>query len=337
MHRSLQVDTQASSTGPGAPVETTSRDSTSTPQRRAFTLAELIAAFMASYTGPDRGIGTRLAYWSATFGGRNAAEITPDDVADALAELALSRGRTFLGRDEKGERRFKDRRHAARAPATVNRYLTSLGSVYRWARRRRLLPRGFVSPARGIDRAPVNNGRVRYLDAAERERLLAVCRVSAWSRLYLLVLMAITTGARSGDLLALRWRDLDLERRQAYVRTSKNGEPRILVLVAPVLAEIERIRSRRSDDPVFASDKRPGRAMRTERAFREAVAAARIEDFRFHDLRHTCASYLAQQGASLLEIADVLGHRQMQMVRRYAHLSVESKARLVERVFEDVR
>jgi integrase len=178
---------------------------------------------------------------------------------------------------------------------------------------------------------------VRYLDESERARLLAVCRTAPWSRLYLLVLMAITTGARRGELLALTWRDLDLERRQAYVRTSKNGEARVLVLVAPLLAEIERIRSRRPEDFVFASDKRPGRAMRIERAFREACSAAHIEDFRFHDLRHTAASYLAQAGASLLEIADTLGHRQLQMVRRYAHLSVASKTALADRVFGDVK
>jgi integrase len=123
----------------------------------------------------------------------------------------------------------------------------------------------------------------------------------------------------------------------AYVRTSKNGEPRVLPLVAPLVTEIERIRSRRADDFVFASDKRPGRAMRTERAFREAVAAARIENFRFHDLRHCCASYLAQNGASLLEIADTLGHKQLAMVRRYAHLSVQSKQRLVDRVLGDIK
>ena len=163
-----------------------------------------------------------------------------------------------------------------------------------------------------------------------------MCRVAPGARLYLLVLMAITTGARRGELLALRWRDLDLERHTACVATSKNGEPRTLVLTSTVLAEIERIRSRRPDDFVFASDRRPGRAMRIESAFRKACALARIENFRFHDTRHTCASYLAQHGASLLEIADTLGHRQLAMVRRYAHLSIESRARLAERVFGQV-
>ena len=68
-----------------------------------------------------------------------------------------------------------------------------------------------------------------------------------------------------------------------------------------------------------------------------AIREARIEDFRFHDLRHSCASYLAQNGASLVELADVLGHRTMAMVKRYSHLSTESKARLVRRVFGDLK
>ncbi|HSD42255.1 MAG TPA: site-specific integrase [Burkholderiales bacterium] len=292
------MDTQTSSTGQGAPDEATSRATSNGPERRSFTLAEIIDGFMASYTGADRGIVTRLAFWKSSLGARNAAEVSADDVADTLAELALARGRTFLGRDKRtGERRFKPHGNGPLAAATVNRYLTSLGSAYRWARRRRLLPRGFVSPTRGIERASVSNCRVRYLDEDERACLLAVCRTSARSRLYMLVLMALTTGARHGELLGLRWRDLDLEQRQAYVRTSKNGEPRMLVLVAPLIAAIERIRPRRPDDFVFASDKRPGRAMRTERAFREAVAAAQIENFRFHDLRHCCASYLRASSA----------------------------------------
>ena len=333
------MDTTQANTGQGAPAEVTSRTFANRPHAapRAFTLGQIIDAFMAGYAGHSRSIGSRLAWWLQTLGDRPAAEITHDDVADALAELSIARGRTYLGRDpQTGERRFKSRRHAALAPATVNRFHSDLGSLYRWAKRRRLLPRGFVSPSRGIERLPVDNARVRYLDQAERDRLLKVCRVAPWSRLYLLVLMAITSGARRGELLALRWHDLDLDRRTAYVKTSKNGEPRVLVLVASVMAEIQKFRSRRPDDYVFASDRRPGRPMRIERAFREACAAARIENFRFHDLRHTCASYLAQNGASLLEVADVLGHRQLAVVKRYAHLSIDSKAKLAERVFAEV-
>jgi integrase len=68
------------------------------------------------------------------------------------------------------------------------------------------------------------------------------------------------------------------------------------------------------------------------RTFEKAMADAKIDDFHFHDLRHSCASYLAQNGATLLEIADVLGHRTLDMVRRYSHLTTGHKAALVNRV-----
>ena len=68
----------------------------------------------------------------------------------------------------------------------------------------------------------------------------------------------------------------------------------------------------------------------------KAVTAAEIADFRFHDLRHTCASYLAQNGASLLQIAEVLGHKQLEVTKRYSHLCVDHKQDLVDRVLGGV-
>jgi len=306
---------------------------------RIFSLAELCDALMASYIGRDEAIVSRLRYWRDRdrFGDRPAHEISIDDVEDALADLAAhGQRRVYMGRDPDGARRFKPSGKPM-AETTLNRYLTTLGSLYKWARKRRLLPRGFVSPTRGVERNPENNARIRYLTDEERERLLAVCRVSSWSRLYMLVLMAITTGARQGELLALRWSDVDLERAVAYIATSKNDEPRVLPLTETVRIEMQRIKRREPDALVFASPRRPAQAMNPAAAWRRAVAAARIPNFRFHDLRHTCASYLAQQGASLLEIADVLGHKQLQMVRRYSHLSTASKTRLIDRVLGEIK
>ena len=143
--------------------------------------------------------------------------------------------------------------------------------------------------------------------------------------------MALTTGARRGELLGLLWRDVDLNRANAFVHSSKNGEPRVLPLVPAVVTELKRFQGK-PDDLVFGSARKPGKAMDISSHWRSALQQAKIEQFRFHDLRHSCASTLAQNGASLLEIADVLGHRTMTMVRRYSHLSVDSKRRLVGRV-----
>jgi integrase len=148
--------------------------------------------------------------------------------------------------------------------------------------------------------------------------------------------MALTTGARRGELLSLRWADVEREHAVAYVTRTKNGEPRMLVLVAGVLEEMKKF-SGPSEALVFGSERRRGQPMSFESCWSIALREARILNFRFHDLRHCCASYLAQQGASLVELADVLGHRTMAMVKRYAHLSTDSKRRLVNRVLGDLR
>lgn len=178
---------------------------------------------------------------------------------------------------------------------------------------------------------------MRYLDNAERERLLAACRESTWPRLYLFVLMALTTGGRRGELLALRWCDVDFERGEAELHDTKNGDRRILVLLPQILEELEKFapaKPQQSEMLIFRSRLRPSQPYASAKAFNEAVALARIKNFRFHDCRHCTASYMAQQGASLLEIADTLGHRQLRMVQRYAHLNTDSRRRLMTRVFE---
>jgi integrase len=321
---------------------------TSRHHARQLTLGELADGFIASYSGRDPAVVSRLGYWCDHFGAaRDPWTITSDDVEDALADLAANGQRQiYLGRDrESGARKFKAS-DKAMAPATLNRYLTTLGSLYKFAKKRRLSPRGFVSPTRGVERQPEHNAIVRFLTDKERERLLACARVSTWSRLYLLVLMALTTGARKGELLSLRWREIDLARAHAYLPPpqtasdpgrTKNRMPRVLPLIPAVVEEMQRIRRREPQAFVFPSERYPAQPMRIEKPWQQALRAAGIKRFRFHDLRHCCASYLAQNGATLLEIADVLGHQQLAMVRRYAHLSTASKTTLIGRVLGDLR
>jgi integrase len=123
--------------------------------------------------------------------------------------------------------------------------------------------------------------------------------------------MAITTGARRGELVALTWGDINLERRVALVQSSKNGEPRVLPLVPAAVDELARFQRDRGG-PAHSSLRHAGPiASRGSSipSWLAALARAGIEKFRFHDLRHTFASYLAQEGASLLEIAEAMGHR----------------------------
>ena len=303
---------------------------------QALTLRELIDEYMRAYVGRDRSRGSRLARWQALLGDRLAHTITDDDVFAALEQLALEPARKYAGRDVEG-RPVLRAGATPRTPSTINRYHASLGAVYTWAIRRRRIPKGTVHPCRQIALNSEPAGRIRFLADDERTRLLAACRRSAWPRMYALVLLAITTGARRGELEALTWGDIDLVRAVARVKNSKNGEPRVLPLVPTVVAELEAFKPGASERLVFASARRPRKVMVWWKYWQQALAESGISDFRFHDLRHCCASYLAQSGASILEIGDVLGHRTLRMTQRYAHLTVGTKAALVNRVLGDIR
>jgi integrase len=304
---------------------------------RAFTVRELADAYMASYRGRDRSRAYNLAQWCALIGDKIAVEVDADCVADHLERFRCEPARRYLGRKrDTGEPRWKELGH--RKAATLNRLKSALSALFAWAkdRRRRLLPATWPNPCRDIPAEREDNARVRFLCTEERDRLLKATRVSAWPRLHLLVLMALVTGARRGELLALRWRDVDLDVATALVGRGKNGEPRVLPLTELVVAELRRQAGRPHPDALVFARYDPAKPAQFSTAWRRAMTLAQIENFRFHDLRHSCASYLAQSGASLLEIADVLGHKQLDVTRRYAHLTVNTKRQLVQRVLGQI-
>jgi integrase len=304
-----------------------------------LTIADLVDHYMAAYIGRDPTRTTRLGWWVARIGQLRLDDVTDDHVHVALEELASTPPRYFAGKDADGRSIYKVKR-APRSPATVNRYAASLGAVFTWAIRKRITPKRWVHPCRGLERRQERNERVRFLSTDERERLLQACRESKYRRLHALVLMALTTGARRGELEGLRWCDVDLQRQVAHVGRSKNGDPKTLPLTAAVVEQLKAFQSA-SGHHVFSSDAKgegkAGKPFNFEQRWQEALRAARLRGVVFHTLRHTCASYLAQSGASLAEIGDLLGHRDLAMTRRYAHLDVSHRARLVNRVLGDLR
>ncbi|MCA3220135.1 MAG: site-specific integrase [Burkholderiales bacterium] len=303
--------------------------------RDALTVADLVDLYMAAYKGRDASRGHYLLQWCQLLGDRRAHALTADDVDAGMAHFAATPAQRFLGRDKAtGAPRWKVL--GPRSPATLNRLRSALSALLRYAKRQRWLPRGWVNPVLEVEALPEHNARTRFLTDAERERLLRACKLSALRKLHLLVVMALSTGARRGELLALTFGDLDLAKGTAYVRTSKNGQPRVLPLTAPVLTEIRRLGAKPADQLLFSSRYEPSRPMRFETAWRTALRQAGIEDFRFHDLRHSTASLLAREGASLFEVGFVLGHRDVKSTARYSHLCVDQKRELVERVLGSI-
>jgi integrase len=298
-------------------------------------VADLIDLYMAHYAGRDGTRLQRLTWWSARLGTLALQDVSDDDVHAALEALARQPSTYFAGRDAAGKPIYKARRQAL-SPATINRYNASIAAVFTWAIKQRIAPKGWIHPCRSVARRTENNEKIRFLSDDERVRLLDACRQSRWPRLYLLVLMAITTGARKSELLALRWQDVDLVRGLAHCGHTKNGDAKALPLLPAVVAALQRFVAA-PGALVFPSSRDPALPYAFEARWAQALKAARVRNFRFHDLRHTCASMLAQNGATLLEIGDVLGHRQLAMTKRYSHLTTGHKAALVNRVLGGIQ
>jgi integrase len=210
----------------------------------------------------------------------------------------------------------------ARAPGTVNRYLATLRHCFGIA----------VTDWEWCGKSPCQKimlkeprGRDRHLNDDEITALLRATKASPHPHLHAIVLIALTTGARRGEVTGLRWRDVDLDKGRAVLHETKNTYKRTLALAPQVIAELREIRKVRriDDDLIFASPNPEGkRSFSTvEKAWQDALSEAGITDFRFHDLRHTFASRMAMDGKTLNEIAGALGHKTLAMVKRYAHLT----------------
>ena len=230
---------------------------------------------------------------------------------------------------------IRDRLNIGRAGATVNRYLAHLSHACTTAEREW----GWLdsNPVRKVRRLPESAGRVRYLSDDERVALLQVTSEIEHPYLHCVVLIAITTGARKSEILGLNWKDIDLARGNAVLLKTKNKERRALTLVPAVVDELRKLKKVRvlGVDRVFIHPSTGKQAISNfEATWTAARKKAELTDFRFHDLRHTAASYMVMSGATISEIAAVLGHKTLQMVKRYSHLSDKHVRGVVERTAE---
>lgn len=301
-----------------------------------ITIREAINLFMQSYAGRDTSRGQRMQWWSVKLGHLTLAEVDEDHIFFALEELQVQKSRFYAGKDADGNAIHKAK-HKTLSPATINRYSASIGGLFTWCIKKRLAPKGWENPCKGIESRPENNEVVRFLSETERNALLTACRASTWNKLYLLVIVALTTGARKGELLRLTWGDIDFERQIASVNQTKNGDKKNLPLVPAVIEELNKFKTNNPNELIFASKRRPDSAFNYVDLWYKALKTANIKNFRFHDCRHTTASMLAQSGCTLLEIGDVLGHRQINVTKRYSHLCSDHKSKLINRVLGDIR
>jgi integrase len=284
--------------------------------------SELVNEYIGQWQGKDeKNQFIRAAYWADVFGNYKLVDINTDLIRQQLKEFAVGKCRRG---DGSGKSKATTR---TRSATTVNRYRCVLSSIFKYA-----LSEGFLT-INLVSRVPsrkVNNLRTRFLSEDERNRLLAACKESTWDKLHLLVLMAMTTGMRKSELINLRWSDVDFDKNLAYLSDTKNGEERYCPIPEFVVSELKPFRQV-GKAYLFPSET-TGQPFEFKKHWFKALADAGIERFRWHDLRHTCASMLVMHGATLYEAGQVLGHKSAQTTMRYAHLSTEHKSRLVDKV-----
>ncbi len=256
---------------------------------------------------------SQLLWWKKQLGSYFLCHLSPSMLAELRDKLLEEK--TVRGKQ--------------RSPSTTNRYLAALSqaltiAVKEW---------GWLkeNPLLKISRPREGKARERFLEKEEINRLLEACRTSKSPYLYGIVIFALGTGARRGEILNLKWHDVDFIRSMAIFRDTKNGETRIVPLSRSVLECLEQERKRRI---VLSPHVFPCVDIRT--AWENVVEKANLKGLRFHDLRHTAASHLAMNGASTLEIAAILGHKTLSMVKRYSHLSVSATALALNRMNEEI-
>lgn len=293
-----------------------------TAESKKHTVADMIDRYIkrVEQRNPKRlrDIRSILGWWRQELGYCVLANITRATLTEKIEKLS-SHKRILTSGVEKPI-----------SAATVNRHIAALSHAFsiavnewEWLEHH---------PLHKVARMKEPRGRVRFLDDDERKRLLDACKASQCSSLYLIVTLALSTGARLNEIMSLKWSDVDLNRKAITLHETKNGERRILPLVGhalecvEVLAKVRRINS----DLLFPSTRDVLTPLNIRTSWNTAVKTSGLKNFRFHDLRHSAASYLAMNGASLAEIAEVLGHKTLQMVKRYAHLSEAHTSKVVE-------
>lgn len=289
---------------------------------KKFNLSQLIDRYIDEYlvNKPKRleDVKAKLEWWKKTIGYVLLSELNSSVLVKARQDL-LDTPKKNGGK---------------RSEFTVNRYTTALShcftiAVNEWD----LLP---MNPFKKIAKFSEKMGEPRFLSDEERERLLKIVFESKSPYLKYIVILALSTGARQGEILNLRWNNIDLNGNKIVLFETKNGEKRVLPLKRKALEMMKELFSKRDyeTDLVFPSPKDKNIAVQIRDSWETSLKRANIKNFRFHDLRHTAASYLAMNGATPSEIAEILGHKTLQMVKRYSHLSESHTSSVVERMNE---
>jgi integrase len=273
-----------------------------------YTLADLVDQYIKLVLPlkPKNAVNTKriLLWWKNELGHLLIRDVKPNLISQKRDKLLFE----LTNRGKK------------RSPSTVVRYLSSLSHAFSIAVKEWEWLKD--NPVFKINKPKESQGRTRFLDSNEKEALLNACYGIDSSNLYAIVVIALSTGMRKGEILNLRWGNICFENQEIHIEDSKNGESRYASLVGHALKLLQnKYGEQKKNDLVFPSKKDALLKIDIRKRWESALNKSKVDNFRFHDLRHTAASYLAMSGASAIEIAIFLGHKTLQMTKKYTHLS----------------
>jgi len=279
------------------------------PEGDNITVKEMIEKFMATHalkvsSSMQASYKVSFAHIISFMGDKVITKVKPKDVAN-----------------------YKEARlEAGKKPATVNRELAALSKMFsigvkewEWLD---------SNPVSNVSRLKENNARTRWLSNEEEARILS--NSPEW--LSDLIIVSVDTGMRCGELLSLRWSEVNLFRKVLFVLMSKNKKSRTIPLsqrVLDIFVKMSKLRSLENDFVFITSNNRKRLPRNVTTAFERVLKKSNVNGFRWHDLRHTFASRLAQKNAPIFSIAELMGHS-IVMATRYSHHSIESLKSVVE-------
>jgi len=258
------------------------------------------------------------------FGSKRLADVSPFDIE----RFKTKRRSTpiVLNPDSKPISR-------SRSIASVNRELSLLSRIFSLAILKEELT---ANPCQKVKAISGEQPRTRYLLPEEEANLMPALERDSRQHLRVIVLLALNTGMRRGEILRLRWEQVDFHKSEIKATHTKTSRDRFIPMNQQVQGALQRLRDISDSDWLFPS--RDGQSLKgVATAFRGACREAGIENFRFHDLRHTFGTRAADAGASLTAIAAVMGHADIHTTMRYAHATDQGRRRVVESVAGQIR
>lgn len=245
-------------------------------------------------------------WWRTHIGGIHVTKLLASEISECKELLAT-------------EKIMKGKTECTRGNNTVNKYIMCISAVLTYAVKE--LEVIDVNPCSKVKLMPKPNGRIRFLALDEIEHLKVACREHS-DMLYIFFLLLLTTGARYSEVLNLRLENFDSKNKAVHYIDTKNGENRGVSLDRSLVNLIERyLKDNNISEGYIFINKKTGKLWYIRGLLLKAIKQAGLTDFHIHDNRHTTASYIAMSGGSLLDIAEILGHKSLVMARRYSHLT----------------